>query len=186
MNDKSHGQTAGNPHTAYTSESAVWEKAQENGKAAASWVFDGNTTMETFQHVLKGIQNVDPGIMDALRVPSLSGEYSDEFSEQDLIEEVNWVPHDGTETLSDLCDQYNDEVSTAFWEAVERVALEHINDHFKTSMLEELQAMANCLLEVTAKANERNWSEVSRHLSGLSDSLEGIEDMLESIQEFVE
>ena len=48
------------------------------GRAAASWVFDGNTKDATYREVLKGIEDGDPEVMDRFRTPDLSGEWTDE------------------------------------------------------------------------------------------------------------
>lgn len=113
----------GNPYAQFTPEHRVWAKAQENGKAAASWVTDGNTPAETYRYYLRGIEDGDPAVLDSVRTPDLSGEYRDEYTEDQLLADVGWVPHDGTDLMHELCDQYNLEVSTAFWNEVERRCL---------------------------------------------------------------
>jgi hypothetical protein len=116
----------GCPYNPSTPEARVWRQAQTNGKAAASWVFDGNTTRETYARMLKGIDDGDPEVMDSVRTPSLSGEYGDDYSEDDLMSDVGWVPNDGTDMRSDLAEQYNVEVSAAFWHEVERMARDQV------------------------------------------------------------
>jgi len=116
-----HGEKRANPYFPYTPEHRVWEIAQQKGKAAASWVFDGNTTLDTYQHVQKGILEGDPAVMDAYRTPSLSGEYADDYSEDDLMKDAGWVPHDGTDLRDSLAHQFEDEASDAFWHEVERM-----------------------------------------------------------------
>jgi len=109
-----------------TPEYRVWAKAQENGKAAASWVFDGNTPASTYRDVLKGIREGDPAVLDRFREPSLSGEYADDYSEDQLMDDIGWVPHDGTAMRAELADQYNIEVATAFRWEVERLARDQV------------------------------------------------------------
>jgi len=116
----------GNPYAPYTPEHRVWAKAQEHGKAAASWVFDGNTPQEQYARVLQGIEDGDPEVMDAYRAPDLSGEYADSYSEDDLMADIGWVPHDGTAMRDDLAGQFNADVSAAFWHEVERLACNQV------------------------------------------------------------
>lgn len=112
----------GCPYNPSTPEARTWRVAQANGKAAASWVFDGNTNRETYAHVLKGIEDGDPEVMDSIRTPSLSGEFADDYSEAQLMSDIGWVPNDGTDMRDELAEQYNTEVSAAFWHEVERAA----------------------------------------------------------------
>ena len=113
-----------NPYSQYTPEHKVWEIAQDNGIAAASWVFDGR--QDAYRIVLNGIEDCDPEVLDYFRVPSLSGEFADDYSEDDLMGDVGWVPNDGTMLRDDLADQYNREVSDSFWSEVERIARENL------------------------------------------------------------
>ena len=46
---------------------------RSHGTAAARQAFDGNTDDETYRRVLAGIEDGDPEILDAYRVPDLSG-----------------------------------------------------------------------------------------------------------------
>lgn len=100
----------GNPYAEYTPEHRVWAVAQEHGKAAASWVFDGNTPESTYRTVFKGIRDGDPEIMDGLNPRSLRGAYT----EQELLSDAGWVPHDGTMLASELVGQYDQETVDAF------------------------------------------------------------------------
>lgn len=110
------------PYAENTPEYRVWEVAQRNGKAAASWVFDGNTTRETYAACIKMLDEGDPALYDFARTPSLSGEFAGEYSEDDLMSDVGWVEHDGTEMRDELASQYINEVSDAFWYEVDRAA----------------------------------------------------------------
>ena len=106
------------PYATNTPEYRVWRVADRNGKAAASSVFDGNTTTDTYQAMLAGIENGDPEILDSVTTPSLSGEYDVDA----LMADIGWVPHDGTDMREELAAQYADEVEDAFWHEVERTA----------------------------------------------------------------
>ena len=97
------------------------------GIAGASWVFNGNTSDETYRRVLQGITDGDPEIMDAYREPSLSGEFADDYSESDLAADLGLDDDtdEYAETLSEAADAYNQSASEAFWHEVERLAAEH-------------------------------------------------------------
>ena len=47
------------------------ELGRDAGKAAASWVFDGNTPEEAYQRVLRGIEEGDPAVLDATEPPAI-------------------------------------------------------------------------------------------------------------------
>lgn len=112
----------GNQYMPFTPEHRVYEVAQDNGKSAASWV-DTSTNPAA---ILKGIEDCDPMVMDAFRVPDLSGEYADDYSERDLLSDAGWVEHDGTALRDALVEQYLTDVSDAFWSEVERMARIHV------------------------------------------------------------
>jgi hypothetical protein len=97
----------------------------EHGKAAASWVFDGNTTDENYRATLAGIENGDPQVMDAYRTPDLSGEYSGDYTDQDLAADLG-LDQD-SDSLDDAATAYLDATSEAFWSEVERIAREHVS-----------------------------------------------------------
>jgi len=118
---------------------------RQHGKNAAGWVFDGNTTDETYRAVLAGIDAGDPQVMDAYNPPNLSGEYSDDYSESQLLADVGFsecaecghIPGNladvcecclgDAETVSGIADAYNDAASAAFWAEVERTARYHLS-----------------------------------------------------------
>lgn len=119
-----------------TTEQSITEKAiaiaTEHGKAAASGVFDGNTSDERYREVLTWIQDGDPR-QDEIRTPSLSGEFADDYSERDLAAELDIRHYADTQASpedvnawDEAANAYNDAVSSAFWHEVERMALEHL------------------------------------------------------------
>jgi len=77
---------------------------------------DGNTPQAEYARVLKGIEDGDPEVMDTYR------EFAGDYSEDQLMADAGWVPHDGTDLRDELAEQYNSEVSAAFWHEVERLA----------------------------------------------------------------
>jgi hypothetical protein len=92
----------------------------EAGQAAASWVFDGNTTQATYLHVLTGIIEGDPEVLDAYSAPNLSGgEWGDELNDAALAAELSLDPAADAEALDEAANAYNDAASEAFWHTLE-------------------------------------------------------------------
>lgn len=90
----------------------------ERGLHAASWVFDGNTPIEMYRRVLKGIREGDPEILDGFNTNWLSGEHAGES----LVEIF------GGEPDTDTSEAYEIAADLAFWDELEGVAQHHIND----------------------------------------------------------
>jgi len=67
---------------------------KEHGKNAGSWVIDGNTTEETARHIVQGIEDGDPEVLDSLPAPDLGGQWADSYTERDLFEELEISPDD--------------------------------------------------------------------------------------------
>jgi hypothetical protein len=120
----------GEPITAIEAEmpqSEAIEKArkigEQNGKNAASWVFDGNTPIETYQTVLSGINEGDPQVYDMYAEPNFSGEYGDSYSERDLADEIG-IDYLAVTTreMDEIAKHYLDAAQWAFWHEIERVA----------------------------------------------------------------
>ena len=107
---------------------AARKLATEHGKAAASWVFDGNTPDEYYAKVLKGLEEGDPEVYDSIGEPSFSGEYADDYSERQLCDDIG-VDYDlsTTEEVDEIAEAYLEEVRDAFWGEVERLAREHLS-----------------------------------------------------------
>jgi hypothetical protein len=107
-------------------------KAAEIGKAhgtnAASWVFDGNTSTETYRRVLNALEIADTAILDQYRVPDLSGEFADDYSETELWDDCDLDPENAEDVIAsaDVSDAYEEAVIQAFWAEVERVARYHL------------------------------------------------------------
>lgn len=97
----------------------------ETGIAAASWVFGDRTTPRTYAWYAEGIANIDPEVMDSLREPSLSGEYSDDYSESDLRSDLGFGPDDDIDAEAEA---FNAAASAAFWGEVERIARQNNPD----------------------------------------------------------
>lgn len=95
-----------------------------NGRSAATWVFDGNTSRETYAAVLKGLENGDPAVYDAYREPTLSGEYADDYSESDLAFDLGLGSREDLDPdeWDEIADAYLQAASDSFWAAVESLA----------------------------------------------------------------
>ena len=85
-----------------------WEReGYEAGRAAGSWVIDGNTSRETCERILQGYEDGDPEIMDMQPSP-LSGEWADES-----IPEIF-----GKWPTDQQMQDYEDGYSRGFWREV--------------------------------------------------------------------
>lgn len=79
-----------------------------DGKAAGSWVFDGNTPAETVMLTQAGIKNGDPAIIDQLPQPRLGGENADDPTWEDILrDEIHWDSEE-TNERDDLLTAYRD------------------------------------------------------------------------------
>lgn len=88
------------------------QQGYEHGKRAGSWVFDGNTTEETYRRIVAGYDAGDPEIMDLCPAP-LSGEWAGEsISELFGLDIGEDYPDD--ESLS----EYETWFCAGFWETV--------------------------------------------------------------------
>jgi hypothetical protein len=99
------------------------------GENAAAWAFDGNTSLETYARILKGIEEGDPEILDAFNTPNLSGEYADgptpaSLADQYGIENRDWV-------LDQVCDAWLGAASDAFWKVVEHTCRSQVEQAAK-------------------------------------------------------
>ena len=95
---------------------------RDAGKAAASWMFDGNTPEDAYRAVLRGTGDGDPAIPGAHPVPGLSvgGGYSQADLARDLgLDGEDQLPPDAVTAYLAAADQ-------AFWDETERLAREHL------------------------------------------------------------
>lgn len=84
------------------------ERGKQDGLAAASWFFDGNTPVESYREVLKGIEDGDPMITDSLPSADLSGQWADSPTAESILREEL-----GTEI-----EQYRDADGYADWDVL--------------------------------------------------------------------
>jgi hypothetical protein len=97
---------------------------RDAGVAAASWIFDGSTDRAAYARVLAGITDGDPMVLDAYRVPDLSGEFADGYTPRDLAIELDLDPDDAddADAIGTVCDAWEAGASEGFWHEVERIA----------------------------------------------------------------
>ncbi len=92
-----------------TRSSTVWRDGYDAGLAAGSWVIDGNTSRETAEWILQGVEDGDPEVYDLAPSP-LSGEHGGES-----IPEIfgSWEAATDTKMAA-----YEDGFSEGFWKQV--------------------------------------------------------------------
>jgi hypothetical protein len=104
----------------------------EHGYNAATWVFDGNTTRETYAAVLKGIEEGDPMVLDNCEAPSLAftPHAEDGYTESDLAYDLGVDISDPSSApeFDAAGDAYRQASSQAFWDEVERAARYQVSD----------------------------------------------------------
>jgi hypothetical protein len=96
--------------------SKFYREGYSAGKAAGSWIIDGNTTLETCKRIVKGYDDGDPEIMDIQPAP-LSGEYAGES----IKELFGYTPS------SRCLDLYESGYSDGFWSEVIQSAMYQID-----------------------------------------------------------
>jgi len=107
------------------------ELGRDHGKAAASWVIDGNTDHEHIARMVRMFDEGDPALEQYLPgYPNLSGEWADELTPDRLFEQVTGLDahaeatfnQDAYQTvLEELCGAYEDGVSETFQTECERI-----------------------------------------------------------------
>jgi len=97
------------------------ELGRAAGKAAAGWVFDGNTPEETYQRVLRGIEEGDPAVLDATEPPAIGPAAG--YTQDDLARDLGIEPAD--RGLPRAVTAYADAFAGAFWQETERAARDH-------------------------------------------------------------
>ena len=87
------------------------ELGRDAGKAAATWVFDGNTPGEAGQRVLRGIVEGDPAVLDAIEPPAIGPGAG--YDRGDLARDLGIEP--GDRALPRAVSAYADAFTDAFW-----------------------------------------------------------------------
>jgi hypothetical protein len=97
------------------------ELGRDAGKAAATWAFDGNTPDEAYRRVLRGIDDGDPAVLDAIEPPAIGPAAG--YDQDDLARDLGLEP--GDPALQDAVPAYADAFAGSFRAEVERAAREH-------------------------------------------------------------
>ena len=100
-------------------ETKARELGTEDGHAAGTWIFDGNTTPATYVQWRKWLDDGDPEMWSHYRAP-LSGEYADDMNPQRLMEALD-APSMGDEAEYRLCSAYEQAHADAWSAEIERV-----------------------------------------------------------------
>lgn len=100
-------------------------RGEEAGRAAGSWVIDGNTSTETARKILQGLEDGNPETMDMMPAP-LSGEWAGE-SIMELLGDFAYpinpdYPDEGSDVPLEVCDAYEQGFMESYWAEVERAA----------------------------------------------------------------
>lgn len=105
-------------------EAEAREAGAAHGRAAASWYFDGNTPLDVYRHVLEGIEDGDPEVMNELPSSPLSGEWADDPTPASVLEDLDVDEDDSY--ADDYLRAYEEAFSEASMHEIERVAREHV------------------------------------------------------------
>jgi len=97
------------------------ELGRNAGTTAATWAFDGSTPEEAYQRVLRGIEEGDPAVLDALEPPAIGPEAS--YGQDDLARDLGIDPTD--RALPRAVSAYTGAFTSAFWQETERTARDH-------------------------------------------------------------
>jgi hypothetical protein len=100
------------------------------GKAAGSWIVDGNTSTETARALLAGIEDGDPAVLDQLPTSPLSGEWADAPTPRDVLEDVNMTEDD--EGAEDVLSAYEEGFSSGAEDEAVRLARAILPDDEET------------------------------------------------------
>lgn len=105
--------------TVDANEDTIGKRGLADGKAAGSWVLDGNTSKERAREIWQGIEDGDSAILDSL--PSLClGEWADDPSWEDILSDEGIECDD--DTADDLWGTYQDAWSEGMLAEVSRAA----------------------------------------------------------------
>jgi hypothetical protein len=97
------------------------ELGRDAGKAAATGVFDGNTPEDAYQRVLRGIEDGDPAVLDAIEPPAIGP--ASGYTADDLARDLGIDPRD--RAVRRAVSAYADAFTGGFWQETERAAREH-------------------------------------------------------------
>lgn len=100
-------------------EDTIRERGLSDGKAAGSWVIDGNTSKERAREIFDGIEDSDGKILDELPTLTL-GEWADDPTWREILDDEGIECDE--ETADDLWRTYSDAWSEGMLAEVQRAA----------------------------------------------------------------
>lgn len=93
----------------------AWARGEDDARAAASWIADGNTKTEAIHQLLTMMEDGDPAVDDYLpRRPNLSGEFADDLTPLSLAREITGQDDPDPDTIDMIADAYEEAVSETF------------------------------------------------------------------------
>ena len=104
------------------------QRGTADGKAAASWCYDGNTPREWYARILQGIADGDPMVEDMIPRADLSGEWADTLTGPQLVAESISEAHEPddpdhyADSFSEICRAYEQAFSDAAQDEIARAA----------------------------------------------------------------
>lgn len=104
----------------------AYERGLQDGKARASWVFDGNTTIETYKTFLR-LYNEGDLPDDFLCPDPLSGEWADE-SIRDVLGDLLTDDADIDYWHGDVFEEYERGFNEAWYDTLVETAMYHTQD----------------------------------------------------------
>ncbi len=97
------------------------------GDSVAGWYFDSTTPgREDFLKVLKGIEDVDPEILDTFNDRPLSGEYAGDMTPQQLYADLEMTDRQIELYGDEICTQYEDGYHEAYENAIVNTCREQL------------------------------------------------------------
>lgn len=96
----------------------IRQRGYADGKAAGTWIFDGNTQEEHFKRIQRGVEEGDPEYLDMLPQPRIGGEFADDPTWEAIIkDEIHW-DSETTNDRDDLVDAYREAFTTGVQDEV--------------------------------------------------------------------
>ena len=110
----------------------VIDKGTVDGKAAASWVFDGNTSIEQYKEYLRGVEEGDPEILDKYPAPNpLSGEWAGGLTPESLAYQFVGETYDYV-LVDEIASTYEAAFENAYYNELERIARLQVEDETRS------------------------------------------------------
>jgi hypothetical protein len=105
---------------------AAYSLGYDQGRAAGSWVTDGNTSDATYRALLQGLEDGDPEIITGLPTSPLSGEWADSYSLADLSDDLN-VDQE-SDDFDDLCWEFEAGFDAGVQDEITTTARYHLGE----------------------------------------------------------